>query len=76
MSLQVLNPRLVAGGGAVEMSVSQALTANAAHNTPYRAVAHALGQSRHNLSQSNDNKVFYVITSCKSMNADCTHERA
>lgn len=37
-----LNPRLVPGGGAIEMAVSQALLKKQAHG-PYRALAHALG---------------------------------
>lgn len=41
----MLSPKLVAGGGAVEMLVSQALSTNKEFpdNSPYKAVAQALG---------------------------------
>lgn len=39
-----LNPRLVPGGGAIEMAVAQRLLAKSTHG-PYRALAHALGKS-------------------------------
>lgn len=39
----VLNPRLVPGGGAIEMAVAQQLLQKATHG-PYRALAHALGK--------------------------------
>lgn len=38
-----LNPRLVPGGGAIEMAVAQRLLQKATHG-PYRALAHALGK--------------------------------
>lgn len=38
----VLEPRLVPGGGAVEMALSQALNNKVKHG-PYKAVAQALG---------------------------------
>lgn len=39
----MLSPRLVPGGGAIEMAIAQRLLQNATHG-PYRALAHALGK--------------------------------
>lgn len=39
----MLNPRLVPGGGAIEMAVAHKLLQKATHG-PYRALAHALGE--------------------------------
>lgn len=45
-----LNPRLVPGGGAIEMAVAQKLLQKATHG-PYRALAHALGKARYQLKK-------------------------
>lgn len=39
----MLSPRLVPGGGAIEMAVAQNLLQKATHG-PYSALAHALGK--------------------------------
>ena len=65
----VLNPRLVAGGGAVEMAVSQALAANAAHNTPYRAVAHALEIIPRTLAQNCGANTIRTLTALRARHA-------
>ncbi|XP_063894856.1 T-complex protein 1 subunit gamma [Helicoverpa armigera] len=65
----VLNPRLVAGGGAVEMAVSQALAANAAHNTPYRAVAQALEIIPRTLAQNCGANTIRTLTALRARHA-------
>ncbi|KAF9807707.1 hypothetical protein SFRURICE_006130 [Spodoptera frugiperda] len=65
----VLNPRLVAGGGAVEMAVSQALSANAAHNTPYRAVAQALEIIPRTLAQNCGANTIRTLTALRARHA-------
>ncbi|KAI5651565.1 TCP-1/cpn60 chaperonin family domain-containing protein [Phthorimaea operculella] len=65
----VLNPRLVAGGGAVEMAVSQALSANAAHNTPYRAVAQALEIIPRTLAQNCGANTIRTLTALRAKHA-------
>ncbi|KPJ03127.1 PREDICTED: T-complex protein 1 subunit gamma [Papilio xuthus] len=65
----VLNPRLVAGGGAVEMAVSCALAANAAHNTPYRAVAHALEIIPRTLAQNCGANTIRTLTALRARHA-------
>lgn len=47
-----LNPRLVPGGGAIEMAVAQRLLQKATHG-PYRALAHALGKHLKTVSVTN-----------------------
>ncbi|KAJ0175224.1 hypothetical protein K1T71_009365 [Dendrolimus kikuchii] len=65
----VLNPRLVCGGGAVEMAVSQALSANAAHNTPYRAVAQALEIIPRTLAQNCGANTIRTLTALRARHA-------
>ncbi|CAG4935018.1 unnamed protein product [Colias eurytheme] len=65
----VLNPRLVAGGGAVEMAVSQALAANASHNTPYRAVATALEIIPRTLAQNCGANTIRTLTALRARHA-------
>ncbi|KAJ2949634.1 hypothetical protein O0L34_g15559 [Tuta absoluta] len=65
----VLNPRLVAGGGAVEMAVSQALSANSAHNTPYRAVAQALEIIPRTLAQNCGANTIRTLTALRAKHA-------
>ncbi|CAG9117035.1 unnamed protein product [Plutella xylostella] len=65
----VLNPRLVAGGGAVEMAVSQALAGNAAHTTPYRAVAQALEIIPRTLAQNCGANTIRTLTALRARHA-------
>lgn len=65
----VLSPRLVAGGGAVEMAVSQALALNAAHNTPYRAVAQALEIIPRTLAQNCGANTIRTLTALRAKHA-------
>ncbi|XP_063383298.1 T-complex protein 1 subunit gamma [Cydia fagiglandana] len=65
----VLSPRLVAGGGAVEMAVSHALAANAAHNTPYRAVAQALEIIPRTLAQNCGANTIRTLTALRAQHA-------
>lgn len=65
----VLNPRLVAGGGAVEMAVSSALAAHASHNTPYRAVASALEIIPRTLAQNCGANTIRTLTALRAKHA-------
>ncbi|CAF4825395.1 unnamed protein product [Pieris macdunnoughi] len=65
----VLCPRLVAGGGAVEMAVSQALSANSSHNTPYRAIATALEIIPRTLAQNCGANTIRTLTALRARHA-------
>lgn len=72
----MLHPRLVPGGGAIEMAVSQALLKKASHG-PYRALAHALGKNNREKNKSDrvrslmidmsSNLVCYRVSTCHVM---------
>ncbi|XP_046966629.1 T-complex protein 1 subunit gamma [Vanessa cardui] len=65
----VLNPRLVAGGGACEMAVSSALSARAPHATPYRAVASALEIIPRTLAQNCGANTIRTLTALRAKHA-------
>lgn len=65
----VLNPRLVAGGGAVEMALSGALAANAPRATPYRAVAQALEIIPRTLAQNCGANTIRTLTALRARHA-------
>ncbi|XP_050349947.1 T-complex protein 1 subunit gamma [Nymphalis io] len=65
----VLNPRLVAGGGACEMAVSCALAARAPHATPYRAVATALEIIPRTLAQNCGANTIRTLTALRAKHA-------
>ncbi|CAH0725014.1 unnamed protein product, partial [Brenthis ino] len=65
----VLNPRLVAGGGAVEMALSGALAANAPRATPYRAVATALEIIPRTLAQNCGANTIRTLTALRARHA-------
>ncbi|XP_052758435.1 T-complex protein 1 subunit gamma [Galleria mellonella] len=65
----VVSPRLVAGGGATEMAVSQALAARAPHASPYRAVAHALEIIPRTLAQNCGANTIRTLTALRARHA-------
>ncbi|XP_059047837.1 T-complex protein 1 subunit gamma [Achroia grisella] len=65
----VVCPRLVAGGGAAEMAVSQALAARAPHASPYRAVAHALEIIPRTLAQNCGANTIRTLTALRAQHA-------
>ncbi|CAG9566260.1 unnamed protein product [Danaus chrysippus] len=65
----VLNPRLVCGGGAVEMSVSGELAAKAHHAAPYRAVAQALEIIPRTLAQNCGANTIRTLTALRAKHA-------
>lgn len=72
------DPRLVPGGGAVEMAVSHALTAKAAEVEgieagPYRAVATALEVIPRTLAQNCGANVIRTLTKLRAQHAEQAH---
>ncbi|CAH0758008.1 unnamed protein product [Diatraea saccharalis] len=65
----VLCPRLVAGGGSVEMAVSQALSSRAPHLSPYRAVAQALEIIPRTLAQNCGANTIRTLTALRAKHA-------
>nr|XP_032514786.1 T-complex protein 1 subunit gamma [Danaus plexippus plexippus] len=65
----VLNPRLVCGGGAVEMSVSGELASKAHHAAPYRAVAQALEIIPRTLAQNCGANTIRTLTALRAKHA-------
>ncbi|XP_041980645.1 T-complex protein 1 subunit gamma [Aricia agestis] len=65
----VLNPRLVAGGGAAEMALSLALAAKAPHHTPYRAVTQALEIIPRTLAQNCGANTIRALTALRAKHA-------
>ncbi|XP_060804498.1 T-complex protein 1 subunit gamma [Amyelois transitella] len=69
----VLSPRLVAGGGAVEMALSAALAARAPHSSPYRAVAQALEIIPRTLAQNCGANTIRTLTALRARHAAGAH---
>ncbi|CAH0399534.1 unnamed protein product [Chilo suppressalis] len=68
----VLCPRLVAGGGSVEMAVSHALASRSAHLSPYRAVATALEIIPRTLAQNCGANTIRTLTALRAKHAAST----
>lgn len=64
----VLSPRLVPGGGAIEMAVSHALLQKATHG-PYRAIAHALEIIPRTLAQNCGANTIRTLTMLRAKHA-------
>lgn len=64
----ILSPRLVPGGGAIEMALSQHLVAKATHG-PYRAVAHALEIIPRTLAQNCGANTIRTLTALRAKHA-------
>ncbi|XP_076257855.1 chaperonin containing TCP1 subunit 3 [Rhynchophorus ferrugineus] len=67
----VLQPRLVPGGGAVEMAVAQHLLQKATHG-PYRALAHALEIIPRTLAQNCGANTIRTLTALRAKHANHT----
>jgi T-complex protein 1 subunit gamma len=67
----VLSPRLVPGGGAVEMAVAQRLMQKATHG-PYRALAHALEIIPRTLAQNCGANTIRTLTALRAKHANHT----
>ncbi|KAM3961653.1 chaperonin containing TCP1 subunit 3 [Aphomia sociella] len=65
----VVSPRLVAGGGATEMAVSQALSSRAPISSPYWAVAHALEIIPRTLAQNCGANTIRTLTALRARHA-------
>ncbi|XP_023019420.1 LOW QUALITY PROTEIN: chaperonin containing TCP1 subunit 3 [Leptinotarsa decemlineata] len=67
----VLSPRLVPGGGAIEMAVAQRLLQKASHG-PYRALAHALEIIPRTLAQNCGANTIRTLTTLRAKHANHT----
>ncbi|KAK9707924.1 TCP-1/cpn60 chaperonin family [Popillia japonica] len=67
----MLTPRLVAGGGAIEMAVAQHLLQKATHG-PYRALAHALEIIPRTLAQNCGANTIRTLTALRAKHASHT----
>ncbi|XP_057657522.1 T-complex protein 1 subunit gamma [Diorhabda carinulata] len=67
----VLSPRLVPGGGAIEMAVAQRLLQKATHG-PYRALAHALEIVPRTLAQNCGANTIRTLTALRAKHANHT----
>ncbi|KAG5891653.1 hypothetical protein JTB14_020071 [Gonioctena quinquepunctata] len=67
----VLSPRLVPGGGAIEMAVAQHLLQKASHG-PYRALAHALEIIPRTLAQNCGANTIRTLTTLRAKHANHT----
>lgn len=67
----VLSPRLVPGGGAIEMAVAQRLLQKATHG-PYRALAHALEIIPRTLAQNCGANTIKTLTALRAKHANHT----
>jgi len=68
----VLNPRLVPGGGAIEMAVAHQLLQKATHG-PYRALAHALEIIPRTLAQNCGANTIRTLTALRAKHAAHTN---
>ncbi|XP_044746340.1 T-complex protein 1 subunit gamma [Coccinella septempunctata] len=69
----LLNPRLVPGGGAIEMAVAQRLIQKATHG-PYRALAHALEIIPKTIAQNCGANTIRTLTALRAKHANHTDE--
>ncbi|CAG9860164.1 unnamed protein product [Phyllotreta striolata] len=67
----ILSPRLVPGGGAIEMAVAQRLMQKATHG-PYRALAHALEIIPRTLAQNCGANTIRTLTALRAKHANHT----
>lgn len=71
----LLNPRLVPGGGAIEMAVAQRLIQKATHG-PYRALAHALEIIPKTIAQNCGANTIRTLTALRAKHANHNDENA